>query len=408
MLIAKTLGKLLRTAISIAANNDKKQQSARAVLVDGSTISVGDHHMALRLKLPASLAPTMPGRAFSVPVATLKAALKKDARNLAVELDGDLSSLRFNGIPIDTKEALKAGGQYSPPGLALDTSLTTPAYEPATLSRTFYKNLGRVSPAMGRKDIREYFNGLAFDFKRCRIIATDGHRMHMCNGDTLPRVHAMADAGIMVLRHEAVELIAALKPTTVSTWLPVLQGTNREVRQPGLFVFSGTAEQGLTWELTVSELPGSFPEVDHVVPPPYAMRRSIALRQATRCAWTVGVPTQVVIPNYADTLERYAKAVMKSNGRKSHPLVIVNLEAGELVNPDDAPACISKPVHIVPQSDGWSKPKDPDEALCGTKATDLIDGLRALGNDVAWDIERDSVWRATDGDLTVVIQPYRL
>lgn len=416
MEITQNILALLKAAMTIAKNNGKHLPQFQALHVQRCMITAADFDMVLRIELAAPLAPQLGEQAFAMNLKTLHGALSINRKAITVETAGNGKDMLVNGIGFPIDDALRHGQEYSPRALGLDPARAKPAYEPADLSERFYANLERVRPAMAESDTRNYLNGLAFDFPRRRIIATNGHRMHLCNGETLPSAIALThdDAGnaatpVMVLPREAAELIRSLKPKTVSTWLPVLEeGKTEIVRQPGFFVFSAGADADLTWELRVAEIEGTYPEVDRVIPPDYKMRRRIAVKMHQDRPHVTSVPAQVVIPNCSEAIDAFVKACKTAVSSKYDTAVVIDLNKGRLRNPKNIPVSIDKEVFLVPQTDSWIRPDSEHDTLCGINARYLSDGLKALGQNVTWDVDPAAVWRATDhGDLTVVIMPMR-
>ena len=415
MEITKQFAAVLKAALAIAKSNGKHLPHFQALLIQGDTIAAACLEMSLRIKLAAPLAPQMGDAAFKLDCATVKGALSIDRKALNV-LREDTNKLVVNGISVHLDDATRFADEYGILTTRMNPKRASPAYEEAELGPLFWANLERVRPAMAEHDIRQYLMGVLMDFGNRRIVATDGHRLHLANGKTLPAVaplskdeegNSVATPG-MVLRREAVDIIQALKPKSVSTWLPVLEATKVEPAQQGLFVFRGE-DTGLSWELTTSSIDCLFPDVDRVIPPPYAMRRQIALQNWERRPDATSVPTQVVIPTYTQALEAFVKAFKAAGNSRYEPAVIVDLESGRLRNVRENPVSIDKEVFCVNDDDGWQRPLSQAHTQCGVNARYLAEGLKALGQNVTWDIDPQNVWRATDhGDLTVVIMALRI
>jgi hypothetical protein len=352
---------------------------------------------------------------FKLDCTTVKAVLSIDSQALTV-LNPSGHKLIVNGISVVLDDATRFAEDYRVMATRLDPKRASPAYETAELGPMFWANLDRVRPAMAEHDIRQYLRGVLMDFANRRIAATDGHRLHLANGGTLPAVaplskdekgNPIAPQG-MVLRREAVDIIRALKPKSVSTWLPVLQATKEAPAQLGLFIFRGE-DAGLSWELTTSTIDGLFPDIDRVVPPPYPLRRQIALRNWEKQPGLTSMPTQVVIPAYTRALDAFIKAFKTAGTGKHEPAVVVDLASSRLRSVRDNPVSIDKEVFRVDDRDPWQRPQTLAHTQCGINARYLAEGLKALGQNVTWDIDPENVWRATDhGDLTVVISPLRV
>jgi hypothetical protein len=414
MEITKQLAAAIKAAMSIAKSNGKHLPHFQALLIQGATITAANQEMTLRIKLATPLAPQKGDNLFKLDYATVKGALTIDRKALKV-ITGDDQKLIVNGISVCTDDTVRFVGEYAYLASRMDPKRALPAYEDAQLSPLFWTNLDRVRPAMAEQDIRKYLMAICMDFANKRILATDGHRLHMANGNTLPEVAPLSKDGdgkpitpTMILRREAVDIIQSLRPESVSTWLPVTSADHNDRRKhDGLFVFRGEGP-GFTWELTVESVDALYPNVDRVIPLPYKTRRLVALDMWARRPNVESVPAQVVIPTYTEALEAFVKAFNAAGNSKREPSVIVDLATGRLRNEYSNPVCLDKPISIVKDDDDWIRPQSESHTQCGVNARYLADALKALGQNVSWDIDPLSVWRASDhGDLTVVVMPIR-
>lgn len=80
----------------------------------------------------------------------------------------------------------------------------------------FQIDLARLAGALkaaGERDVRYYLNGIAFDFAGHAIVATDGHRMHAWNSDTLPDIAARRPA---IMPAEAAQLVLKAGATAIT------------------------------------------------------------------------------------------------------------------------------------------------------------------------------------------------
>ena len=410
MEITKKLAALLRAALKIVDTYPSHHQDLRALLIRGNTISAASEHLSLHLALKAPLAPDLPDTAFRLDCGTVKAALAIDRKVLNV-VNGDYGKLCVNGISVSLDTATRHVDVCRELTSRLAPNGALPAYEEAQLAPPFWTNLDRVRPAMAERDIRQYFNGLLMDFANRRIVACDGYRMHIANGNTLPVAaplskdeHGAPKASpAMVLRREAVEIIRSLKPRSVSTWLPDSRPDGNG--HDGLFVFRGE-DEAVRWQLTATGMNGiAFADLDRAIPPPYATRRKIALEKWATEPGASGVPAQVVIPDYSRDLEAFNKAGKAAIASRHVPAVILDLRSGRLRNFRDNPVAFDKEVFKVDDGDGWQRPQEPSHSECRINASFLAEGLKALGQKRAtWDIDPRAIWRATDdADLTVII-----
>jgi DNA polymerase-3 subunit beta len=132
-----------------------------------------------------------------------------------------------------------------------------PLPEPGQPMAAFEVNLQRLANvlrAAGVHDIRYYLNGLLFDFPGRALVATDGHRLHRYNAETLPLVptpqNAEASRTLPILPRKAAELIADLKLRNVAWDGAIFAASNDDL------------------ELRVPAIDGTFPDYSKVLRAP--------------------------------------------------------------------------------------------------------------------------------------------
>ena len=150
----------------------------------GNTISYSSRHGAtVGVYMPMDLG--LSGVLY-VPVVKVKMALelKSDCFDL------DPQKLTLNGVQIDETQSICIANDlpldFRDKFGAISSVVTVPV-------PSVRKDLGT---ARGIGDIRSYLNGLCYDLDGHAVIATDGHRMHLANSDTLPPYGALELQGL--------------------------------------------------------------------------------------------------------------------------------------------------------------------------------------------------------------------
>lgn len=145
----------------------------------GNTISYSSRHGAtVGVYMPMEFG--LSGVLY-VPVVKVKTALQ-----LMPEcFDIDPLKLTLNGVQLDEKESICIAND-----LPLDFrdkfgAISSVVMVPVPSVR---KDLGT---ARGVGDIRSYLNGLCYDLDGHAVVATDGHRLHLANSNTLPAYGAL-------------------------------------------------------------------------------------------------------------------------------------------------------------------------------------------------------------------------
>jgi len=121
-----------------------------------------------------------------------------DGAPLSLELDGEKATLR------------SGRGRYT---MGMLPARDYPSIEPTAASETFrmpeavFKRLiDKTAFAMAHQDVRYYLNGLLLEIRggRIRAVATDGHRLALCDSDF--EVSTNADIQVILPRKAVVEL----------------------------------------------------------------------------------------------------------------------------------------------------------------------------------------------------------
>ena len=153
--------------------------------------------------------PRVPGEPVYVKASVLKAALT----NMPGELTIDHVNTKINGITFTLADSVMLAERT----LALDVNQTFGRVK-TSVTIPLPGALEDVRTAEAEADIRYYLNGVCFDLESHAIVATNGHRMHVANSDTLPAL--------------AVNVLDTIRP----------KGLDPEVRQPCQFILT-------TWQL---------------------------------------------------------------------------------------------------------------------------------------------------------------
>lgn len=146
---------------------------------EGNRVSYSSRHGAtVGVYMPEDLGLSEP---LYVPALKVKLALQMNPAEFAFDPVG----MSLNGVVLSRDESRNIAAD-----LPLDFRdrfgvVVCPAMVPIPKLR---KDIG-VAKAQG--DIRAYLNGICYDLDGHAVIATDGHRMHLANSDTLPTYDAL-------------------------------------------------------------------------------------------------------------------------------------------------------------------------------------------------------------------------
>ena len=122
----------------------------------------------------------------------------------------------------------------------------------AVSEKSLKKMMDKTSFAMANQDVRYYLNGLLFDFgsQRLRAIATDGHRLAIC--DLENSIDVMTDRQLIVPRKGVMELTRMLSDDSDEVTLAIGRNHVRLVKGDTTF--------------TSKLIDGRFPDYKAVVP----------------------------------------------------------------------------------------------------------------------------------------------
>lgn len=384
---------------------------------------------------------------------------------------------RVNGDPVYVKASLlKTAMLANPDDLVLDhvnmkvnglqfTRLESDELikngKPADVNQTFGRvkttvtiplpgALDDVRTAEASKDIRYYLNGICFDLESHAIVATNGHRMHVANSDTLP----------------------ALPVNVLDTVRP--KGSHPDVRQPCQFILMDWQLDLLkkigAMQISIGRFPeqekgdasipgwtalqksspsvlvrakgdfgffigkscdGVFPDWNRVAP---TAKKMIEMREFARDKpvqyekwsasgegylyperkkeadkWRAEYPRSVVFPDKAvEALRRFIKASKAVNpDSKASEYgygVEVDLLNGTVRNPrvDGVPLELS--IRVIDQFD-----YDParDDHIVGINAAYLADALEYVGTE-GWFIAKERSFVAHKDSRSAVVMPMRI
>lgn len=146
---------------------------------NGNTISYSSRHGAtVGVYMPGDLG--VAGVLY-VPVLKVKLALQMEPDHF----NFDPLGLTLNGVVLDQNES-----NHIAADLPLDFKVRFGGFASSVVVPvpTIRKEIGA---AKGIGDIRAYLNGMCYDLDGHAVIATDGHRMHLANSDTLPAYDAL-------------------------------------------------------------------------------------------------------------------------------------------------------------------------------------------------------------------------
>lgn len=112
--------------------------------------------------------------------------------------------------------------------------------------------LDRTAFAMANQDVRYYLNGMLFDFRggKLRTVATDGHRLAVCDHDT--NVDVKGDRQLIVPRKGVMELTRLLNDNSTEVTLSLGRSHVRLVKDGTTF--------------TSKLIDGRFPDFEAVIP----------------------------------------------------------------------------------------------------------------------------------------------
>ena len=178
---------------------------------------------------------TMDCRDCRIPAEIVKAALLIN-KHITIE-NNKINGIPFENISVDEFPEI-------------DTSLfdaigKESIVEPFRFDSKVFKNL---LLAAAKNDIRYYLNGICFDFKGKNIVATDGHRLHAYNSDSLPAI----DADSITMSRDAIELALLSKADTI------------EIYKYLDFVYISTS--GPEGKILSKPIDGKFPNYNRVMP----------------------------------------------------------------------------------------------------------------------------------------------
>lgn len=231
------------------------------------------------------------------------------------------------------------------------------------------KMMDKTSFAMANQDVRYYLNGLLFDFsdKQLRSIATDGHRLAVCDLDGV--VEISADRQLIVPRKGVMELSRMLAESSDEVTLGVGRNHIRLVKGETVF--------------TSKLIDGRFPDYKAVIP--------------------VGADKQMLVDRQAFTLALQRAAILSNEKYRG-----VRLEAGEGT---------IKIIAHNPQSEEAVEEIEAemnfDRLAVGFNVTYLLDALMAIDTDIVSleliDANSSCLVSAPDSDLNRhVVMPLKL
>lgn len=414
MKLTKRVIALLRSALRICKN--RLGPELRCLIVEPARITAISPQDHITLELEEPLATDWQGGPVAVPAKVVEAALAVSKTELRVEFLSQRAILTLNGVTVDVLQSAKLlqehAATFVEPPQAGEPELFGISLEPA-----FYEQVQRVCTARATHDLRAYFTGLQLDVGRRRLVASDGHRLH-CAEHALPPMESIALGPIaetsrtdFICAGSTLAELLALRPTRVVIRQGIASPVKHKEDIPALMVFQG-AEDGLRWMLRSTCLAGSFPDTDRVVNVlPLAQRQEMVLKQRgqRKGYLTGGLPVSVLMPNYADELDEYIKAMTKVGGG-AVPTLVLDLRKGVLRSVDEAPVAVNLPVtpkDLTPEIEEILATEGDD--LCGVRAPYLRDAMRALGEAKEWTVSTLGTWQCLDErGFKALVMPTRL
>jgi hypothetical protein len=416
MKLNKRVIALLRSALRICKN--RRGPDLRCLLIEPARITAisPTDHMTLQLEEP--LATEWQSGPVAVPAKMFEAALAVSKTELRVEFLSQGAILTLNGVTADAQKGNQLLQDHAA-AFAEPPQAGQPEIFGIDLDPAFYEQVLRVCTARATADIRTYFTGLQIDVGRRRLVASDGHRLH-CADNALPPMETLALGPIpeqarndFICGPGALAELLVLRPTRMVIREGLAKPGKHAAPIPPLMVFQGAVD-GVRWTLRSSCVAGVFPDPDRVVNAlPLPQRQEMVLKQRAHRPGklTGGFPVSVLMPNYADELDQYIKAMMKVKGTAGEiPILVLDLRKGVLRSVDQAPVALSLPVttkDVTPEIEEILATSGED--LCGVRAPYLRDAMRSLGETKEWTVSNLDTWQCLDETgFKAVVMPSRL
>jgi DNA polymerase-3 subunit beta len=232
------------------------------------------------------------------------------------------------------------------------------------------KLLDRTAFAMANQDVRYYLNGMLFDFNggRLRTVATDGHRLAVCDHDG--EVPVDGERQIIVPRKGVMELVRLLGDADDTVTLSLGRSHIRLVKDGTTF--------------TSKLIDGRFPDYEAVIP--------------------AGADKQMLIDRELFTLALQRAAILSNEKYKG-----VRLEAAN----SSLRIIAHNPQHEEAVEEIEAELKNFDQLAVGFNVTYLLDALMALDSDTVSlelkDANSSCLVASPDSDLNRhVVMPLKL
>lgn len=340
----------------------------------------------------------MPGpRVDREPVYVRESLLKAAMLAKPGAMDIDYANCTINGLSFSMLDSKKVSEKC----LAADVNQTFGRVKTlAVIPLPGVLNEVRSAEAFG--DIRYYLNGTCFDLDAHAIVATNGHRLHVANSDTLP---VLAPAVLDALRRKTdendtrkcqfilaswqLDLLKKMGATRVSVGrFPVHAKGDPEV--PGWIPIKADSQSYLV--RTKAEFgffigkscDGLYPDWQRVVPTAEALltkRINAAEAPESHRDWRAFYPRSVEFPeNAAETLRKFVKAESAARGSSKASefgcSVVIDLHEGMVKNPDASEVPLRMPIRVL---DHFVYDMEKADHLAGVNATYLAEALEYVG-----------------------------
>lgn len=332
----------MKQLVKLAASNKIHSY----IFFDGQRAIATDFEMWIQHDCPQAIE-----KPVSIPVEKVKAAL---ALSNAITIEGEtINGLPFTPGAVEDFPQLPGGEEKEiVPDFALDL--------------VKLKNIFKVMP---KSDSRYYLNGALFDFNNRTLVATDGHRLHSYNNETLPLpAEPLKEHAIMP--YNAVAYALALKSSIAAYFI-------RDSR----YWFRISYPCGT---ITTRTIDGKFPDYQRVTPTESAHKFSIAAKPL------------------AESLKKLL-AVSKAENRTYHS-VLLSFEHGKISIPG------KDELHLIAQNITGVGNFD-----IGFNAEYLRDAVECLSENAVWGFRGGKKYpisefsaHVVDGDFQAVIMPVRL
>lgn len=337
----------------------------------------------------------------------LAAATRARQTRLNVELGEPGSHVLVNSVRVSTAASMERLARLPTapvPNVVSGAATKSPRLS-LRVTDAFCNAVARALPAANPQDIRKFSKGVAVDLRRQRVMASDGHRLHLLESTdankTVDIIPGLSDSDEELKPHEAVMMLHAdvaailtLGATHID-WHPGRLEAKEAPGESALVVVHGRTPTGMTWRWTCEMEPNlNYPDVDRIIPA-RVNGRVMTIGQPKHTYSLDLVPLLVQFPSCARELRDWAAQCRKLQGARA-PLVVLDVQNGVLRSQDDSSAQLRVPLKSI-------EPYETPESLAATGRTNadgegagwpniavnplyLADAIEQLVPDTVWDV----------------------